>query len=215
MTVGDQIGRIVGAPPGSTVMHQNVAVRRGDRAVVLPPVDAHRNRDRLRGRQLPVGALPLPGAAGARRRRRRGRRGDRRRDRRAHAARPDHPRPLQDRRDPGRRARSSRRAHEVGAHVVLDAYQSAGIVPLDVTALDVDFAVGGSVKWLCGGPGTAGSTSGPISRSALEPTFTGWQAHARPFALRGGAAIRRRRGALPHRHAERARALRRDRRATT
>ena len=53
-----------------------------------------------------------------------------------------------------------RRAHAVGAHVVLDAYQSAGIVPLDVTALGVDFAVGGSVKWLCGGPGTAGSTCG-------------------------------------------------------
>ena len=41
-----------------------------------------------------------------------------------------------------------RRAHEVGAHVILDCYQSAGIVPFDVTALDVDFAVGGSVKWL-------------------------------------------------------------------
>ena len=37
-----------------------------------------------------------------------------------------------------------RRAHEVGAHVVLDAYQSVGTVPLDVTALGVDFAVGGS-----------------------------------------------------------------------
>ena len=46
-----------------------------------------------------------------------------------------------------------RRAHEAGAHVILDCYQSAGIVPLDVTALDIDFAVGGSVKWLCGGPG--------------------------------------------------------------
>ena len=46
-----------------------------------------------------------------------------------------------------------RRAHEVGAHVILDCYQSAGIVPFDVTALNVDFAVGGSVKWLNGGPG--------------------------------------------------------------
>ena len=44
---------------------------------------------------------------------------------------------------------------EHGALVVLDAYQSAGVLPLDVTALDVDFAVGGSVKWLCGGPGAA------------------------------------------------------------
>ena len=47
------------------------------------------------------------------------------------------------------------RAHEQGALVVLDAYQSVGTVPLDVTALGVDFAVGGSVKWLCGGPGAA------------------------------------------------------------
>ena len=45
------------------------------------------------------------------------------------------------------------RAHEVGAYVVLDTYQSAGTVPFDVTDLNVDFATGGSVKWLCGGPG--------------------------------------------------------------
>ncbi len=45
------------------------------------------------------------------------------------------------------------RAHEVGAMVVLDTYQSAGTVPFNVKDLDVDFATGGSVKWLCGGPG--------------------------------------------------------------
>jgi kynureninase len=74
-----------------------------------------------------------------------------------------------------------RRAHEVGAHVVLDAYQSAGIVPLDVTALNVDFAVGGSVKWLCGGPGNGWLYVRPDLADLLEPTFVGWQAHARPF----------------------------------
>jgi len=47
------------------------------------------------------------------------------------------------------------KAHDEGALVVLDAYQSVGTVPLDVTELGVDFAVGGSVKWLCGGPGAA------------------------------------------------------------
>ena len=36
---------------------------------------------------------------------------------------------------------------------MLDVYQSAGIVPLDVTGLGVDFATGGCLKWLCGGPG--------------------------------------------------------------
>jgi kynureninase len=75
------------------------------------------------------------------------------------------------------------RAHEVGAHVVLDAYQSAGIVPLDVTSSSVDFAVGGSVKWLCGGPGNGWLYVRPDLAEVLEPTFMGWQAHARPFAF--------------------------------
>jgi kynureninase len=73
------------------------------------------------------------------------------------------------------------RAHEVGAHVVLDAYQSVGSVPLDVTALNVDFAVGGSVKWLCGGPGAGWLYVRPDLAETLEPTLVGWQAHARPF----------------------------------
>jgi kynureninase len=76
-----------------------------------------------------------------------------------------------------------RRAHEVGAHVILDCYQSAGVVPLDVTALDVDFAVGGSVKWLCGGPGNAWLYVRPDLAERLRPSYTGWQAHARPFAF--------------------------------
>src|SRR5436190_2673936 len=75
------------------------------------------------------------------------------------------------------------RAHEVGALVVLDAYQSVGTVPLDVTALGVDFAVGGSVKWLCGGPGAAWLYVRPDLAATLEPALTGWQAHARPFAF--------------------------------
>jgi kynureninase len=75
------------------------------------------------------------------------------------------------------------RAHEVGAHVVLDAYQSAGIVPLDVTELKVDFAVGGSVKWLCGGPGNGWLYVRPDMADVLEPTLIGWQAHARPFGF--------------------------------
>src|SRR5436309_4578507 len=76
-----------------------------------------------------------------------------------------------------------RRAHEVGAYVVLDCYQSAGVVPFDVTALDVDFACGGSVKWLCGGPGAGWLYIRPDLADRLEPTFVGWQGHARPFAF--------------------------------
>lgn len=76
-----------------------------------------------------------------------------------------------------------RRAHEAGAAVVLDCYQSAGVVPFDLTALDVDFAVGGSVKWLCGGPGAGWLYVRPDLAERLEPTFVGWQGHARPFAF--------------------------------
>jgi kynureninase len=76
-----------------------------------------------------------------------------------------------------------RRAREAGACVVLDCYQSAGVVPFDLSALGVDFAVGGSVKWLCGGPGAGWLYVRPDVAERLEPTLVGWQAHARPFAF--------------------------------
>jgi kynureninase len=75
------------------------------------------------------------------------------------------------------------RAHAMGAYVCLDAYQSAGTVPLDVTALGVEFCVGGSVKWLCGGPGAGWLYVRPDLAEQLEPAFAGWQGHARPFAF--------------------------------
>lgn len=76
-----------------------------------------------------------------------------------------------------------RRAHEVGAMVLLDCYQSAGTLPLDVTALNVDFACGGSVKWLCGGPGAAYLYVRPDLISTLSPRVTGWFASRTPFAF--------------------------------
>ena len=79
------------------------------------------------------------------------------------------------------------RAHEVGALVVLDTYQSAGTVPFDVRALEVDFVVGGSVKWLCGGPGAGYLYVRPELGATLEPTVTGWNAHRAPFAFEPGA----------------------------
>jgi kynureninase len=75
------------------------------------------------------------------------------------------------------------RAREVGAHVLLDGYQSAGIIPVDVTALGVDFFVGGCLKWLCGGPGTAFLYTRPDLRATLHPLFTGWFSHRQPFAF--------------------------------
>jgi kynureninase len=75
------------------------------------------------------------------------------------------------------------RAHEVGAMVVLDAYQSAGTVPFNVKDLKVDFATGGSVKWLCGGPGAGYLYVRPDLHNKLKPKTTGWMAHEHPFAF--------------------------------
>ncbi|PWT95615.1 MAG: kynureninase [Blastocatellia bacterium] len=75
------------------------------------------------------------------------------------------------------------RAHEVGAMVVLDTYQSAGTVPFSVKELNTDFATGGSVKWLCGGPGAGYLYVRPDLQSKLEPKTTGWMAHEQPFAF--------------------------------
>jgi kynureninase len=75
------------------------------------------------------------------------------------------------------------RAHEVGAMVVLDAYQSAGTVPFSVKDLNVDFATGGSVKWLCGGPGAGYLYVRPDLHGKLQPKTTGWMAHEHPFAF--------------------------------
>jgi kynureninase len=78
------------------------------------------------------------------------------------------------------------RAHAVGAQVVLDTYQSAGIIPLDVTALGVDFATGGCLKWLCGGPGNAFLYTRPDLLSLVRPRLTGWFSHGEPFAFDPG-----------------------------
>jgi kynureninase len=79
------------------------------------------------------------------------------------------------------------KAHEVGAYIVADLYQSAGIVPLDVVALNVDFATGGSVKWLLGGPGAGYLYVRKDLDPKMQPTATGWAAHAHPFQFAGGA----------------------------
>jgi kynureninase len=181
LTVGDQVGRIVGAPADTTVMHQNVAIAE---AVVLSCFRPSPDRNRVvyeRGNFPSVRYL--------------------------YQAQPElevvvceddeeivqtidertllvpishvlfKSGEIQD------VARIVRRAHDAGARVILDAYQSAGIVPLDVTALNVDFAVGGSVKWLCGGPGNGWLYVRPDLADSLSPTFTGWQAHESPFAF--------------------------------
>jgi kynureninase len=183
ITVGDQIARLIGAPPGSTVMHQNVTIAS---AVVLScfPFSGERRRIVYGEGEFPsvrylhqaqagrgVDVVVVPGEKG-----------------------------LVDAIDERTQLvllshvlfKTGRiqdvepvieRAHAAGAHVLLDAYQSVGSVPLDVGALGVDFATGGSVKWLCGGPGAGWLYVRPDLAERLEPTLVGWQGHAEPFAF--------------------------------
>ncbi|MCA9692070.1 MAG: aminotransferase class V-fold PLP-dependent enzyme [Myxococcales bacterium] len=76
------------------------------------------------------------------------------------------------------------RAHEVGALVMVDVYQTVGAVPIDVKAWGADLVVGGSHKWLCGGPGTCFLWMRPELRARLRPRVTGWWAHAEPFKFK-------------------------------
>jgi len=78
------------------------------------------------------------------------------------------------------------KAHRVGAHVILDVYQAAGTVPMDLSAWNADFAVGGSVKWLCGGPGAGYLYVRPDLAERLRPAFVGWAAHEAPFDFATG-----------------------------
>ncbi len=194
LTVGDLVGRILGANPGEVVMHQNVSVCQSlicscfdfapprnkivYQSLDFPSVIYVYEAQRRRGARLAVVesedgmTIPLEKTLAAI-------------DEETLLVPISHvlfkSAYLQD-------AKAIvDRAHAVGALVVLDCYQSAGTVPIDVKALDVDFAVGGSVKWLCGGPGAGYLYVRPVLRDRLEPTVTGWMAHRKPFAFEVGA----------------------------
>ena len=66
---------------------------------------------------------------------------------------------------------------------MLDVFQSAGVLPLALRDWGVDAAVGGCLKWLCGGPGNCFLYVDPDRAATLEPAITGWVAHAAPFAF--------------------------------
>lgn len=78
------------------------------------------------------------------------------------------------------------KAHRVGSVVLLDVYQSAGVVELDVESWGVDFAIGGTIKWLCGGPSGGYLYARPDLREALRPRLTGWIAHEEPLSFHRG-----------------------------
>ena len=75
------------------------------------------------------------------------------------------------------------KAHKVGAQVVFNGYHSVGIIPVDVTDLNVDFYIGGVLKWMCGGPGGVFMYVRPDLLTTLQPKITGWFAHQTPFAF--------------------------------
>jgi kynureninase len=73
------------------------------------------------------------------------------------------------------------RAHNAGALVLLDVYQSAGAVELRANKWEVDFLIGGTIKWLCGGPACGYLYVRPDLQKDLQPRLTGWVAHEAPF----------------------------------
>jgi len=75
----------------------------------------------------------------------------------------------------------------MGAWVLLDVYQATGVVPVDVKKWDIDFLVGGSVKWLCGGPGAGYLYVRPDLIKEMQPANVGWAGHTAPFAFETGA----------------------------
>jgi kynureninase len=191
LTIGDEVGRIIGAPTGTVVMHQNVSVCQ---SLILSCFDRGARRNKIVYSDLEFPSVMYAYEAHARD-------GQFRIERvpsddgmtiqldKFLAAIDEETLLvpishvlfksafLQD-------ARAiTERAHEVGALVVLDTYQSAGTVPFSVTDLDVDFCTGGSVKWLCGGPGAGYLYVHPRLHEKLEPKVTGWMAHDAPFAF--------------------------------
>ncbi len=78
------------------------------------------------------------------------------------------------------------RCREVGAKLILDTFQSAGVVEIEAQKWGVDSVVGGCLKWLCGGPGNVYLYVDPELAPTLEPTLTGWMAHPAPFAFDPG-----------------------------
>jgi kynureninase len=80
-------------------------------------------------------------------------------------------------------ARIAAHTHAMGALIAVDAYHSVGVVPVDVKATQVDWLTGGVLKWLCGGPGGSFVYASPTLPDDVRPAFTGWQAHAAPFAF--------------------------------
>jgi kynureninase len=74
------------------------------------------------------------------------------------------------------------RCHAVGARLLVDAYHAVGVFPVDVAAMGADYLIGGSYKYLRGGPGAAFLYVSPDAMaSGLRPVDIGWFAKEEPF----------------------------------
>jgi len=187
-TVGDMLGRILGAAPRSITMHQNVSVAS---ALVASCLDFSGRRNKVVYTEMNFPSVMYVWEA------------HRRLGARIHMVPSDDGITV----DTGRLvdaiddetlvvpishilfrsafiqdvAAVMEKADKVGAMVVLDCYQSAGTLPFSLTDLRVHFAVGGSVKWLIGGPGAGYLYVRPDLQDRFQPAVTGWAAHAHPF----------------------------------
>jgi kynureninase len=194
VSVGNEVAKIIGADPNTVVMHQNVSVCQSLILSCLLPLRSDSKRNKIVCEELNFPSVMYVYEAHAR----------------AHNLRIETVRSDDGITIPTERLLAAideetllvpishvlfksaylqdakaitERAHEVGAMVVLDTYQSAGTVPFSVKELNVDFATGGSVKWLCGGPGAGYLYVRPDLIDQLEPKTTGWMAHEHPFAF--------------------------------
>jgi kynureninase len=193
VTIGNQIARIIGADDNTVVMHQNVSICESlILSCLLPPKNPNRNKIVFEELNFPSVMYVYEAHA------------------RAHGLRIERVKSDDGITVPTERMLAAideetllvpmshvlfksaflqdaqaitQRAHEVGAMVVLDTYQSAGTVPFSVKDLGVDFATGGSVKWLCGGPGAGYLYVRPDLIDQMQPQTTGWMAHEHPFAF--------------------------------
>jgi selenocysteine lyase/cysteine desulfurase len=75
-------------------------------------------------------------------------------------------------------------AHKHGAYMLVDDYQGTGQIPINVNAMDVDFLVTGTLKWLMGGPGLAFVYIREGLISQLQPTIAGWFGHRDQFQFK-------------------------------
>src|SRR6185369_9437558 len=179
VTVGDEVGQIIGADPGNVVMHQNVSICQ---SLILSCLKPTPQRNKIVYSELNFPSVMYVYEAHARDGRIR-----------IETVKSDDGMTV-----PLERMLAAidettllvpfshvlfKSAFLQGAKVVLDTYQSAGTVPFSVKDLNADFATGGSVKWLCGGPGAGYLYVRPDLQDKLEPKTTGWMAHESPFAF--------------------------------